>query len=66
MPTLLDTRAEDLLPALAPLVPGLSLRTLRRIQAAVFRNHGTYPAALPEISPTLLSRLAAEAQSMGF
>ena len=59
MPTLLDTPAEDLLPALAPRVPALSLRTLRRIQAAVFRNHGTYPAALPEISPTLLSRLAA-------
>lgn len=59
MPTLLDTRAEDLLPALAPLVPGLSLRTLRRIQAAVFRNRGAYPAALPEISPALLSRLEA-------
>ena len=59
MPTLLDTPAEDLLPGLVPLVPGLALRTLRRIQAAVFRNHGAYPAALPEISPALLARLAA-------
>ena len=57
--TLLDTPAEDLLPGLAPLLPGLTLRSLRRIQAAVFRNHGDYPAALPEISPSLLSRLAA-------
>lgn len=59
MPTLLDTPAEELLPLLAPHLPGLTLHPLRRIQAAVFRNHGTYPAALPEISPTLLSRLAA-------
>jgi 23S rRNA (adenine2503-C2)-methyltransferase len=57
--TLLDTPAEDLLPGLAPLLPWLSLRALRRIQAAVFRNRGAYPASLPEISPSLLARLAA-------
>ena len=56
--TLLDTPAEDLLPEVGARVPGIALRTLRRIQAAVFRNHGAYPDALPEISPALLGRLA--------
>ena len=59
-PTLLDTPADALLPGLLPRFPGLTLRTLRRIQAAVFRNNGAYPAALPEISPALLARLAAD------